>query len=102
MLIKTGREVDVLCVVTRRSLLEEERHKLKIVALNVKCFLVRVPVLKYTIHTLATDALPCLNSHVLCAVSGRIMVYLDSALSCLKCGVSFARENSSELPGKIS
>lgn len=91
------------CVVTRRPLLEEERHKLKIVALNVKYFLVRVPVLKYSIHTLATDALPCLNSHVLCAVSGRIMVYLDSAsLSCLKCGVSFAGENLSELPGKKS
>jgi len=49
-------------VVIRRLLLERGRtKKLKTSVLNVKCFCARVAVLKYIIHALATDALPCLN-----------------------------------------
>ena len=64
MLIKTRREVDVLCVVTRRPLVERGRtKKLGTSVLNVKCVCARVAVLNYIIHTLATDALPCLNMY---------------------------------------
>ena len=64
MLIKTRREVDVLCVVTRRPPVERGRtKKLRTSVLNVKCFCARVAVLNYIIHALATDALPCLNMY---------------------------------------
>ena len=53
-------------MVIRRLLLERGRtKKLKTSVLNVKCFCARVAVLKYIIHALATDALPCLNKYFL-------------------------------------